>query len=374
MDQIYNGMLYMVQAAAERPQTAEKSVQTQGRDDFRKLMDQKRQPAQKKDDAADTGLQTPAGETSQEGETAAAGDIQELERQMALAAMAMLQNPVVPAEQTMPHFGEEADAVTTEVEMPVLTVAGGNTEKHTGSADGRVISVEGQTVSAEAETAGQTAALREPVQQVQDTAQAQEREAPAAEAGTKADEAQTVEAPKDENSDEPRDAEAETPVFRDVREVPVKVGEAPAAEEARETVPVEKQIGQKLAEAVKAGDTRVEVQLTPANLGRVTVEVTLGKDGALHVTLHAERSETRDLLARNTDGLMAMLSRESRQEVQVEVPRRQESQQQDFYDGRQGSDSRGRQQQERRREDRRSGEDFLHQLRLGLIPVDGETA
>lgn len=374
MDQIYNGMLYMVQAAAEHPQTAEKNVQTQGRDDFRKLMDQKRQPAQKKDDAADSSLQASAGETSREGAAAAAGDIQELERQMTLAAMAMLQNPVVPAEQAVPDSGKEAGAVTVEAEMPLLAVVGGDTEKYADTADGKVISMEEQAVTAGAETAGQAGIFREPVQQAEEAVPAQVREVPSAEAETEAGEAQAAETPKTEEADEPRDIEAETPVFRNVREIPVKVGEAPAAEETHEMVPVEKQIGQRLAEAVKTGDTRVEIQLTPANLGKVTVEVTLGKDGALHVALHAERSETRDLLAKSADGLMAMLSRESRQEVQVEVPRRQESQQQDFYDGRQGSDSHSRQQQERRREDRRSGEDFLHQLRLGLVPVDGETA
>ena len=164
---------------------------------------------------------------------------------------------------------------------------------------------------------------------------------------------------------------AEAPVFQDVREIPVKVGEAPAAEETPET-PVEDQIGPKLAEALKSGDTRVEIQLAPDTLGKVTVEVTLREDGTLHVALHAESSQTRGLLERSADNLMAMLGRDARQEVQVEVPRQQESQQQNFYDdGRQGRGQQEHGQQERRQE-QRSGEDFLHQLRLGLVPGDGE--
>ena len=164
---------------------------------------------------------------------------------------------------------------------------------------------------------------------------------------------------------------AEAPVFRDVREIPVKVGEAPAAEETPET-PVEDQIGPKLAEALKSGDTRVEIQLAPDTLGKVTVEVTLREDGALHIALHAENSQTRGLLERSADNLMAMLGRDARQEVQVEVPRQQESQQQNFYDGQQGREHQGRQQEQEHQQERQGGEDFLQQLRLGLVPGDGE--
>lgn len=171
--------------------------------------------------------------------------------------------------------------------------------------------------------------------------------------------------------DTPQDGMAEAPVFQDVREIPVKVGEAPVAEETLET-PVEDQIGPRLAEALKSGDTRVEIQLAPESLGKVTVEVTLREDGTLHVALHAENSQTRGLLERSADNLMAMLGRDARQEVQVEVPRQQESQQQNFYDGQQGREHQGREQQQEHRQERQGGEDFLHQLRLGLVPGDGE--
>ena len=148
------------------------------------------------------------------------------------------------------------------------------------------------------------------------------------------------------------------------------MGEAPKAEKPE--MPVEEQIAPKLTEALQKGETRVEVTLTPENLGKVTVEVTLREDGTLHVALHAESSQTRGLLERSADNLMAMLGRDARQEVQVEVPRQQESQQQNFYDdGRQGRGQQEHGQQERRQE-QRSGEDFLHQLRLGLVPGDGE--
>ena len=68
--------------------------------------------------------------------------------------------------------------------------------------------------------------------------------------------------------------------------------------------------------------------------------------------------------------LAQLLGREARQEVRVEVPRQEESQRQDLYE--QQQEHHQRHQQEQRRRQERSGEDFLQQLRLGLIPMDGE--
>ena len=160
----------------------------------------------------------------------------------------------------------------------------------------------------------------------------------------------------------------ETQVFEDVKAVPVKVGEAPKAPETEE--PVEKQIAPKLTEALRNGETRVELQLTPENLGKVTVEMTWSKDGGLVVQLHAENRSTQELLGKNTAGLEQLLGREAQQEVRVEVPRQEESQRQDLYE--QQQERHQRRQQEQRQRQQAGGEDFLQQLRLGLIPLDGE--
>ena len=182
------------------------------------------------------------------------------------------------------------------------------------------------------------------------------------------DEVRETEAPDTEESPEFQGMETEAPVFEDVKAVPVKVGEAPKAAETQE--PVEKQIGPKLAEALQNGETRVEIQLTPENLGKVTVEMTWSRDGGLVVQLHAENRETQNLLSKNTAGLEQLLGREAQQEVRVEVPRQEESQRQDLYE--QQQEHQQRRQQEQRRKQETGGEDFLQQLRLGLIPLDGE--
>ena len=358
MDQVCNNMLNVVQAMAER-QAAKQPVQTQEKkDSFQNQIKQAAGQSSETETKAEAAAPDQVQENQvQEGQTVTVGDPKELERQMALAALAALavmQNPVVPVEQ-----------VTAPEETAVAEVSG--------------VEIVTETAETSVVTAPETAEIvpeegvEQPVEQLpQEQAKPVEAETQAAEdAGAelevKVTTGETGEAGQEADTQE---GMPEAPVFQDVREIPVKVGEAPAAAETRE-IPVEDQITPKLTEALRAGDTRVEIQLAPENLGKVTVEVTLHEDGALHVVLHAENSQTRGLLERSADNLMAMLGREARQEVQVEVPRQQESQQQNFYDGQQGHEHQSRRQQQHRQE-RQGGEDFLHQLRLGLIPGDGE--
>lgn len=352
MDQVYNSMLYMPQVPAERP--APKPAQPQEKDSFQKQMDQ---ASGKGETRTET---TAVQDQPQEGQVVTE-DPRELEKQMALAAVAVMQNPVVPVEQvTAP---EEAQVTgLAEVEIAVETADAPVTAGPVAADTAEVLPEEGAEETVEQMPREQVKPVEAETQAAEDTGAEMKIKVTAGETGETGQETDT--------QDTPEETEAETPVFRDVREIPVKVGEAPVAEETRE-VPVEDQIGPRLAEALKTGDTRVEIQLAPESLGKVTVEVTLREDGTLHIALHAENSQTRGLLERSADNLMAMLGRDARQEVQVEVPRQQESQQQNFYDQQQGHERQQQQQQEHRRE-RQGGEDFLHQLRLGLVPGDGE--
>ena len=156
----------------------------------------------------------------------------------------------------------------------------------------------------------------------------------------------------------------EAPVFESVETAPVKVSEIAAPAEAE---PVEEQIASKLTETISAGETKVEIQLTPEHLGKVTVELTQKEDGSLHIALQAESSQTRNLLEREMSGLQSLLSQTTRQEVEVNVSQPQEQQQQQNYDGHQQQH-----QQQQQQEKPRSGEDFLNQLRLGLLTTETE--
>ena len=164
-------------------------------------------------------------------------------------------------------------------------------------------------------------------------------------------------------------------LFRDVEAAPVKVGEAYDAQQAQEP-DVARQIDTQLAQALQKGESMVRIQLTPEHLGTVTVEISQSADGILRVALSAHSAETRGLLERHAGDLQGMLSSRG-QEVQVDVQRQQESQQnqnqqhQQNYDGRNGHAQDGQERRQQRRE-HTSAQDFMQQLRLGLIPAEGE--
>jgi flagellar hook-length control protein FliK len=118
----------------------------------------------------------------------------------------------------------------------------------------------------------------------------------------------------------------------------------------------------------------VELQLTPENLGRVQVEIVLGENGALRVAIHAENLNTQNLLRQDASSLQNVLGRNTQQEVIVDVPRQEEAQQQNLYDDRQEQQQQQERQQNSRSETRTSDQDFLDQLRLGLISLVDEVS
>ena len=164
----------------------------------------------------------------------------------------------------------------------------------------------------------------------------------------------------------------EAPLFDGVEAAPIKVAEAPARAEQSE--PVEQQVTTKLADLLENGETKVQIQLEPVELGKLTIELTRSEDGTLSVLLDAEKAQTRGLLEKHMGTLQEALTERGQKVAQITVERgdeaqRQENQQRDdFNDGRNGQ----QQQEQQRRDERREGLDFLQQLRLGLIPLEDE--
>ena len=194
-----------------------------------------------------------------------------------------------------------------------------------------------------------------------------------------------VEAPRfvrsDERAETENDAERsdmapiapETALFERVEAPVVKVAEVarPIPLEAENGVEqLGTEIGDILVNSVETD--RIVVTLTPENLGRLTVELSRGTDGALNVVLHTTTQRAADLLERNAGGLQNLLSANVRGDVDVTVRGSEETQQQFLNpDGQSGQNA--RQQQRRQngnRQEQRSAEDFLQQLRLGLVDVD----
>lgn len=367
MEQLINNNLLANMQFTQTAQTGKKN-ESLDKDGFQKLMEQKTDtasgsPRQERTDAAQKPQDSQKTEEVQESQQvqAAPKSEKELEDQMALAAIAMLQNPVVPVEQVMtPEVQAETVAVDAAPLMAEVVV----TPELQEAVPEVEAPVEVPVEAGEVQTESQV-----PVEDVPQPIEAPEVPQ-GAEERTVEVKVETAEAPQEsetEDTPELQDAEVETPVFENVKAVPVKVGEAPRTEQPK---PVEEQIVPKLTEALQNGETRVELQLTPENLGKVTIEMTLKQDGGLVVQIHAENRDTQNLLSKNLSGLEALLGRQTEQEVRVEVPRQEESQRQDLYE--QQQEHHRRQQQERRSRREGDSEAFMQQLRLGLIPMDEE--
>ena len=356
MEQIYNGVLEMARTMADRQASAAEKNNGSENGRFQELLESKRASLTEEDRAeAAAGGQK---ETQDNSPALKREELDlELRTQMAWAALTVMQSPAAPVEQAMETAPEQALCEAA----PLLAADPAEL------AEARSPQTAAQTV--ELDTAGMAEEQWQPLQP-----EAAQTAAETPEAGKKPEgEPVAYRAELSRQSEEPEqgiDNGAERTVFPKLQEIPVKVGEALPQEGSGEARPVETQLSEGLNQALRNGETRVELHLEPESLGKVQVELTWSRDGELRVSLYAESSHTRSLLERELSGLQAVLSREARQEVRVEVARQQESQQQNLNDGREGGHQNGRQQQEQRQGQRQQNEvDFLHQLRLGLIPL-----
>ena len=339
MNQAVLSMMQMVTAGkSQRTESGNRTGKDENAKDFGAML-RNRQTADKT--AGTTQNTVKAADTA---ETEPTVNMDGLEQQMLLAAMALAQNPVVIVQDVQPEVQESGAAMEL---VPLQT------EQAPQQSMAPVLETEPEA----------------PQLQTVETPQ----DAPQTETG-KADsgESRGSELPMEELHAESRTEQADVepqPVFRDIKAVPVKVGEVYQAEPTVENGVELKDLGDTLTQAIDRGENRLELQLQPAELGRIRVEMRWSDEGALHVILHAESTRTQSLLEKDMASLQTLLGRETQQEVKVELPRQQEAPRQSFDDGRQNGGQQHHQ-QEQRQSGHRSGQDFLHQLRLGLIPAE----
>lgn len=371
MDQMQSSCLYMMQmVTAQKTDACQSKSESSEKDDFRKMLEQCGEQVNEPVSQPKTG-QTAEAELKPEQEPVKQNvpqmsenlmvcpetDDEEILQMQELAALQILyadQRIVTeaPVETVQAVVVQTVDAAETAGQ-----ISGDGMTAQTGKTD--VGQLE-QTVRTEAE------AVQKPVEMAENHADAHGAEADLSEQSIKAEIHEYAET---DTAEEFEVTDAETPVFESVETAPIKVSETAAPAETAPTESVEDQIADKLTETLNLGETRVELQLTPENLGKVTIELTQKEDGSLHIALQAESSQTRSLLERDLSGLQSLLSRTTQQEVQINVSQPQEQQQQQNYDG-----HHQQHQQQEQQENRRSGEDFLNQLRLGLLTPEAEAS
>lgn len=162
---------------------------------------------------------------------------------------------------------------------------------------------------------------------------------------------------------------AAQPLFDRTEHMPVKVGEADTLDATEPDFAP--RLAKAITEAEQEGARHVELKLAPEHLGKLSVELTQGKDGVLHIVFHAENEQAMKLLQEHSATLVSMLHGNHSGEIQVEVPRPQQGEQPWQQPEQQPGQQHGRNPQEQGRQ-RQSTEDFLQQLRLGLLGVEAE--
>jgi flagellar hook-length control protein FliK len=281
------------------------------------------------------------------------------EEQAAVAAVET--TPTVVSAQELAFRQLPAESVQEQAEQPAAEAVQDQIQQPTQT----------QTQAPEVEAASVQQQVQQPAQATQQQSMGQEQTDRQGEDVSYAD--TEKEEPRVEVTDAPTGGQQ---LFQNVETTMIKVAEAPAAESTAQTAPVEKQIADQLTQALDQGESKVEVKLTPESLGSVTVEVTQQKNGTLSVVLTAESDHTRALLTQHMGNLQELLGAQGQKDVQIQVARQQESQQSDpSYDGRNDAQNgQSGQQQEQRQQQARQDQDFLQQLRLGLIPLDAEAS
>ena len=171
----------------------------------------------------------------------------------------------------------------------------------------------------------------------------------------------------------PENVRMEAPVFGNVSAAPVKVA-LPQSEPLELEAPnAAEDLAGRIEDLLADGiDSRVEFTLVPESLGKITVEITRGVDGTLHVLLSASTERAAAMLERHTGSLQDLLATNGRTQTQVEVRGNEESQRQFLNPN--GENSQGRQQQQRqpKQQHEHQTQDFVQQLRLGLIGRDSD--
>lgn len=378
MDMISNSMMSMLQTTTDRQST--QSTDKSGADsEFKSLLEKQKNSSDDLTKAPEESKQTqkekPAApaKTQEDDSTEVNSDL------AAQLQSAWLNMPVqtVVTEEVQPIVAETVELVTDVTE--------------TVSADLSLMQETGMEGLAEAsEQAVETVdadfapVLENPVQEesaapevhltedaVPEVTEAVTEEAPEVNA-----EVVVTEAAQEEETTE--EVDTFQPIFQDVETAPIKVAEAPAADEASEAQSVQDQVVDGLTEALANGETKVLLSLTPETLGKITVEITRGESGLIHVSLLAESVRTSQLLERNMPSLQSMLAKnDDSAKVEVEIQKQDSGAQANAqYDGNNGSsaqEERAREEQQRRYEREQhsqSSADFLQQMRLGLIPVE----
>lgn len=168
---------------------------------------------------------------------------------------------------------------------------------------------------------------------------------------------------KVESESEPT-PEIQTPLFKDVESAPIKVGESTQTLDTQ-SPDMEEKLKDIIKYNIKNVGDKVEIQLNPHNLGKITIEL-VEKDGLTSVLMTAENHKTMSLLAQHAGSIETLMQDKLAQPVHVYV----EQQPQQYDDAnRQQRQQQQNNQQNSQSQSKDEQQSFVDQLRLGLINI-----
>lgn len=156
------------------------------------------------------------------------------------------------------------------------------------------------------------------------------------------------------------------PLFRQLEGAPLKVANPQTLD--AESPDFTHQLSKKVDTALQNGQQKIEINLNPAHLGKLTIELTRTADGSLRMVLFTATERAASLLSEHAGSLTSLLRGNVQASVQVEI----QQQQQGERDGH-PQPQHGQQEQQQQREKQQT-QDFLEQLRLSIIPFEGEAS
>ncbi len=156
-------------------------------------------------------------------------------------------------------------------------------------------------------------------------------------------------------------------LFKDVKTTPVKVGETQVVDTSTETF--DANLAKAVTTADMMGAEKITLQLSPASLGNVTIEMSRTPEGVLNVIFITETDTAAKLINEHSSKLGALLLNTSTDQVKVEVQQSAESEQGNWQQQQdnpnrhsQGNNGQG----EAKKQEESNPFDFMQRLRLGL--------
>lgn len=185
---------------------------------------------------------------------------------------------------------------------------------------------------------------------------------------------------KAQQGGKPQDEEMEAnveqqsqPVFRDVKAAPVKVADVQRPVDVEEPQ-APQQIAQNVLNALEQGQSVVRLQLNPANLGSVTIEISRDAAGQLTIFMNPETVRAANILTEHSSSLMATLANNGEFTVVIGITMPEDPENAGMMMNPDGHNNQNPEDEEdekkKKRQPRTEGvnaADFLSQMRLGLV-------